>query len=206
MKITKMNLLKKVAITLTVFSFVLISCNKGKKEVTEIKEEIAELVDIDTSDIDEVKTRTYKMKDGRTIIYDINARGIVGFDDWSNYAALHSDLEVLKKQNFTTTEDDIKNLNYRIANLANTIPDWLKTEEVMEDVADIQKEYGELIAEGNASEDEIKENLEEVSEKFDDLKEELGETVEEYTEMNADEIEEFKEDVKEFNEELEEEK
>lgn len=46
----------------------------------------------------------------------------------------------------------IKKLNYRIANLANTIPSYFKTEEVMEEVADIQKEYKELIEDPTASE------------------------------------------------------
>jgi len=67
----------------------------------------------------------------------------------------------------------------------------------MEGVADIQKEYKELIEDPTASEKEVQENLEEISEKFDDLKEELDETIQQYIKIQNDAIEEFIEEYKE---------
>ena len=217
--------IKLIAGTLIVSTFMFMSCdNKTKKDVdteTEIVEVEIETTDKNNNKVefdekeieikDEVKTRTYKMKDGTNIVYNFDTKGIVGFDDWSDYTVVNAELEGFRKVNYVTTPDRVRNLNYRIANLGNTIPAWLKTEEVMEDVADIQKEYLELIKESNASEKEMRENLEELSEKFDDLKEELDETVAKYTKIHEDAIEEFNEEIKkgkieaaieEYNEEI----
>lgn len=223
MKNIKMNSIKLFATALTISSFMLVSCDNGKKNTTENKEEIAEVVevekdnlDIDTEKIEmkenEVKTRTYKMRERATpIVYNLDANGIAGFDDWADYTVVNYELAEIKKTNYITTAQRVRNMNYRIANLGNTIPAWLKTEEVMEDVADIQEEYLELIEDPNASEKEMKENLEELSEKFDDLKEELDETVAEYVKIHEEAIEEFNEEIKkgkidaaieEYNEEI----
>ncbi|TXD47792.1 hypothetical protein [Polaribacter sp. IC073] len=219
MKSIKMNSIKLFATALTVSSFMLVSCDNNKKEKTNVTKEILEIKDDINKEAaetemkmeEDVKTRTYKMKDGTAIVYNLDAKGIAGFDDWSNFTIVNSELAQMRKSKFVTTSQRIKNMNFRMANLANTVPAWLKTEEVMEDVADVQKEYLELIEDPNASENEMKENLEELSEKFDDLKEELDEAVKEYTKINEDAIEEFNEEInkgkidaalKEYNEEI----
>ena len=224
MKNIKINSFKLFATALTVSSFMLVSCDTDKKKTTELNSnnQDTELViskEISTENAEEmekelsaeVKTRTYKMKDGTALVYNLDARGIAGFDDWSNFTIVNSELAEMRKTRFLTTDQRIRNMNFRIANLANTIPKWLRTEEVLEDVADVQKEYLELIEDPNASEDERKENLEELSEQFDDLKEELGEAVEEYTKIHAEAIEEYNEEIKkgkidaameEYNEEI----
>lgn len=195
----------------------LVSCDNGKKKTTEVTEiEMIEMKNVTSEKVemeieDEVITRTYRMKDGTALVYNLDAKGIVGFDDWSNFTIVNSELAEMRKTKFVTTAKRIRNMNFRIANLGNTIPAWLKTEEVMEDVADIQKEYLELIEDPNAPENERQENLEELSEKFDDLKEELDEAVKEYTKIHEDAIEEFNEEIKkgkidaaieEYNEEI----
>ncbi|MBU3011051.1 hypothetical protein KO506_06530 [Polaribacter vadi] len=223
MKIMNMNSVRVAAIVLTLSNFMLVSCDTPKKNnMDEAKEEIAELVDMDKDNLDvemesdlaedEVKTRTYKMKEKETpIVYDLDARGISGFNDWADYTVVNYELTNLRKVDYVTTRERIQNMNYRIANLGNTIPAWLKTEEVMEDVQDIQDEYLELIEDQDASEKEMQENLEELSEKFDDLKEELDETVNEYIKIHEEAIEEFNEEIKkgkfdaaieEYNEEI----
>ena len=219
MKNIKMNSIKLFVAAITDSSFMLVSCDTGKKKNIDSKEEIVEINEVEIDNLEteeaemegEIKTRTYKMKDGKSIVYNLDAKGIVGFDDWADYTVVNSELAEFRRLNYVTTADRVKNMNYRIANLGNTIPAWLKTEEVMEDVADIQKEYLELIEDANASENEIKENLEELSEKFDDLKEELDETVKEYTKIHEEAIEEFNEEIKkgkidaaieEYNEEI----
>ncbi|AUC85989.1 hypothetical protein CW731_12165 [Polaribacter sp. ALD11] len=215
MKNIKMNSIKLFATALTVSSFMLVSCDNAKKKATEIKEEATEIkkdIENEVGEMDdEVKTRTYKMKDGTAIVYNLDAKGVVGFDDWADFTVVNSELAQMRKSNFVTTAQRVKNMNFRIASLGSTIPAWLKTEEVMEDVADVQKEYLELIEDPNASDNERKENLEELSEKFDDLREELDETVKEYTKIHEEAIEEYNEEIKkgkidaaieEYNEEI----
>lgn len=228
MKNIKINSIKLFALAVTISSFMFVSCDTPKKNTNE-NNEISEAVEIEKdnlevekenveTDVDEmemkegeVKTRTYKMKEQTPIVYNLDANGIAGFDDWADFTVINYELAEIRKANYVTTAQRVKNMNYRIANLGNTIPSWLKTEEVMEDVADIQKEYLELIKENNAPEKEMKENLEELSEKFDDLKEELDETVAEYVKIHESAIEEFNEEYKkgkiedaieEYNEEI----
>lgn len=218
-----MKSIKLFATALTVTSFMMVSCdvkkdNTNNEEVIEVVEVEEDKIDVN-SDMDskelaevEVKTRTYKMREKQeTIVYDLDANGIAGFDDWRDYTVVNYELAEIRKAKYITTAQRVKNMNYRIANLGNSIPAWLKTEEVMEDVADVQKEYLELIEDANASENEMKENLEELTEKFDDLKEELDETVQQYVKIHESAIEEFNEEFKkgkieaaieEYNEEI----
>lgn len=222
MKKIKMKSIKLFATALTVSSFMMVSCDVKKENTNE--EEVIEIVEVEKDNIDvdadmdsdmntkklaevEVKTRTYKMKKQEPIVYDLDANGIAGFDDWRDYTVVNYELAEIRKAKYITTAQRVKNMNYRIANLGNSIPAWLKTEEVMEDVADVQKEYLELIEDADASENEMKENLEELTEKFDDLKEELDETVQQYVKIHESAIEEFNEGkieaaIEEYNEEI----
>jgi uncharacterized protein (DUF885 family) len=227
MKTIKMKSIKLFATALTVTSFMMVSCDVKKENTNE--EEVIEIVEVEKDNIDvdvdmdsdmntkkladvEVKTRTYKMREKQEpIVYDLDANGIAGFDDWRDYTVVNYELAEIRKAKYITTAQRVKNMNYRIANLGNSIPAWLKTEEVMEDVADVQKEYLELIEDADASENEMKENLEELTEKFDDLKEELDETVQQYVKIHESAIEEFNEEFKkgkieaaieEYNEEI----
>jgi uncharacterized coiled-coil DUF342 family protein len=237
MKSTDIKTIKFFAIAFTVGNLMLFSCDSAKKETVSVDSEKIEVVEVvkyngatneaenedsesrvkNTEDResvekrDRVTTLTYKMKDGSSLAYDIDMDGIAGFDDWADYTVINAELAEVRRANYVTTRQRMSNMNYRIASLGNTIPAWLKTEEVMEDVADIQKEYLELIEDTDASDDEMKENLEELSEQFDDLKEELSETVKKYTEIHKDAIEEFNEEMKkgkvqaaieEYNEEI----
>jgi DNA repair ATPase RecN len=162
---------------------------------------------------DSLKTRTYKMKDGTKIAYQYDSKGLVGFDDWKDFTVINTEIIDLSRRNIDEEKQRMNSLNYRIANLSNTIPAYLKTEEVMEDVADIQKEYLELIEDADASDKEIEENYEELSEKFADLNEELQETMDKYIDIHGDAIEEFMEEfskgeyedaIEEYNEEIKE--
>lgn len=159
----------------------------------------------------ELRTRTYRMNDGTAIVYDLDMNGIQGFKDWEDFNQVNLEFATIKRANYVTTQDRLQSMNFRVANLRNTIPAYLKTEEVMEDVADIQKEYLELISDADASEKEVRENLEELNEQFDDLKEELDETLKLYLEARKDAIEEYNEEskkgkideaIEEYNEEM----
>lgn len=220
MKTIKMKSIQLFS-TLMLSLFLIASCNNVKKTDSDAENNMEEIVEVekDNMDVDgemtpknnEVKTVTYKMKAQEPIVYNLDTNGIAGFKDWKDFTVVNFELAEIERANYTTTNQRIRNMNFRVANLSNTIPAWLKTEEVMEDVADVQSEYLELIKESNASENEIKENLEELSEKFDDLKEELNETVAKYVKIHEDAIEEFNEElddgdiedaIEEYNEEI----
>ncbi len=216
MKIINLNVLKTIVMFIAVSTMTLLSCNNIKKKTNiKVREGIADAVekeqdntDIDATDEDlndnVVKTRSYTMKD-RTmpIVYDLDINGVVGFKDWTDFTVVNYELKNLRNANVDTTRVKLENLNYRMANLRTTIPDWLQTEEVMEDVAAIQKEYLDLISDKDASDDEMKENLEEVFEKFDDLRKELDETVTKYMKIHEHAIEEYNEEIKNMDEIIE---
>ncbi|WP_439131375.1 hypothetical protein [Polaribacter sp.] len=216
MKTINLNAIKTIVILLALSTLTLLSCNNIKKKTNiKVKEGIADAVekeqdntDIEAKDenINEnvVKTRSYTMKDRTTpIVYDLDINGVVGFKDWTDFTVVNYELQNLRNTNVDTTKVRLEDLNYRMANLRTTIPDWLQTEEVMEDVAAIQKEYLKLISDKDASDDEMKENLEEVFEKFDDLRKELDETVTQYMKIHEHAIEEFNEEIKNMDEIIE---
>ncbi|WP_142785446.1 hypothetical protein [Changchengzhania lutea] len=178
------------------------SCGDDKKQnANDIENEvdtevITSDVDADVNDENVVTSREYAMKDGSKITYESNKRGVVAMNDWPSYNELNLEMDKIEGADFVITKEEVDDLDAMISNLGNSIPAWLKTEEVMEDVADVQKEYKELINESDASEKEHKENLEELSEKFDDLREELNETVQKYIDIHKDAIEEYNEEIK----------
>lgn len=192
-------------------ALILVSCNNNKSN-SNSNEDIAVVVenkkDSLTSNYDEnqneikidtIRTRRYRMKDGTAIVYNLDAKGIAGFDDWADFTVVNYELAEVRNNESANNNQRIRNLNYRMANLRNSIPKWLQTEEVMEDIADIQKEYLELIQDSDASEKEMQENIEELTEQFDDLKEELNETIEKYLEIRKEAIEEFNEEMDKGN-------
>jgi len=192
-----------VAITATGLLFM--SCNDGKSKIADEslntheinidKEETAMLSNSETkSDDYKLNINSRKIDTSRDINY--SKTGIASIKNWDSYNTLNTEMAEIKKLKLKTTNVRVINLNNSISNLGNNIPAWLKTEEVMEDVEDIKKEYKELMNEKNASEKEKKENLEEFFEQFDDLNEELDETVQRYIKINDDASEEFNEEMK----------
>ena len=105
------------------------------------------------------------LNDGTEVFYNSNDESAISIMGWSEFNAINKDLRNLKDKDY---------------NLANTVPSSLKTEEVLEDISDLQEEYTKLINEKNAPLKNVKQNIEELVEKFDDLREELNETVEDY--------------------------
>lgn len=209
-----MKSIKLVTTTLVVSGLAFMSCKNDYKtkdtEVDTVEEQVEDLEnEMDNASdsksesdyimqSDQVMSKEYAMNDGRNINYQTTEAGIVGFDGWQQFNILTYELEEMKKANIYTKER-VGNLRGVIATLDNSIPDWLKTDEVMEDVADIQKVYNELMTETNVSEKEYKENIEEVSEKYADLQEELTETVEEYMKVNERAIKKYNKQIEKGN-------
>ncbi|WP_298955961.1 hypothetical protein [uncultured Nonlabens sp.] len=126
---------------------------------------------------------------------DLKDEGIVGVSGWSSFNTLSNHVYMLEGQDFTTTREIIPLMSSNIMILDDTIPEWLMTEEIMEDVKDVQKDYVELMKGTKMSSHEFKENLEEVIEQYEDLREEVGETVEKYNNVQADAMEEYMEEI-----------
>lgn len=126
---------------------------------------------------------------------DLKDEGIVGVSGWSSFNTLSNHVYMLEGKDFTTTREIIPLMSSNIMILDDTIPEWLMTEEIMEDVKDVQKDYVELMKGTKISSHEFKENLEEVIEQYEDLREEVGETVEKYNNVQADAMEEYMEEI-----------
>ncbi|AOW18215.1 hypothetical protein LPB03_12485 [Polaribacter vadi] len=177
-----MKTIQKTIAILAISGFLFISCDKTKKEKVEDKmEEIEESMEDAGDDIsDEFKKIQLKLEDGTYVNYSSNNSGDLSFDDWEGFNTANEELRAIEELDSKTYTTRIGDLSATIANLGNSIPAWLKTEEVMEDIEDIQKEYKKLSDERNESEDKIEQNIEDLMEKFDDLREELNETIEKY--------------------------
>ena len=201
----KMKSMRLFTVAITATGLLFMSCNDGKSKIADEslntheinidKEETAMLSNSETkSDDYKLNINSRKIDTSRDINY--SKTGIASIKNWDSYNTLNTEMAEIKKLKLKTTNVRVINLNNSISNLGNNIPAWLKTEEVMEDVEDIKKEYKELMNEKNASEKEKKENLEEFFEQFDDLNEELDETVQRYIKINDDASEEFNEEMK----------
>ncbi|MBL7559296.1 hypothetical protein JAO71_05705 [Olleya sp. YSTF-M6] len=145
----------------------------------------------------------------RTLNTKVNAMQISG---WDAFNTLSIEMKKLEGADFTTKSAAIPNLEATIATLHSTRPDWMKTEEITEDIEDVQKEYNEFIKEQNGKDKRNVRNLEELNEAYDDLVEEINETFDEYVTINRKANEEFREEMEddgdiddareEYNEEI----
>lgn len=126
---------------------------------------------------------------------DLKDEGIVGVSGWSSFNTLSNHVYMLEGKDFDTTREIIPLMSSNIMMLDDTMPEWLMTEEIMEDVMDVQKDYVELMNGTKMTSHEFEENLEEVIEQYEDLREEVGETVQEYNNVQADAMEEYMEEI-----------
>ena len=174
-----MKTLKKLTAILAISGFLFISCDNTKKEKVEDKmEEVEESMEDAGDDIsDEFKEMQLELEDGTYVNYKANNDGDLSFNDWEGFNTANEELRAIEELDSKTYTTRIGDLNATITNLGNSIPAWLKTDEVMEDVENIQKEYKKLSDERNESEDKVEQNIEDLMEKFDDLREELNETI-----------------------------
>lgn len=163
-----MKQIKKMTLALLMTSLFFSSCNMKKKNTSS---------EFDDSPNIELVT----LDNGEEVILRKDYYGTYSFNDWNSYNVVNTELHRAEELDFKTSLNRLSNLNEEILGLSNTIPNWLKTEEVMEDVDDVIEEYSKLLKERDQPTKNIKQNLEELSEKFDDLREELNETIEEYS-------------------------
>lgn len=161
LKFKKMKAIKKITTIVAIISLLLVSCNKSEKGL-------------------EFKKMEIKLADGQVVNYKVNKKGSLSFSNWASFNMVDKELVDIANLKLEANTERIEGLNGTISNLGNTIPAWLKNEEVMEDIDDVKQEYSKLLKEKNEPVKNVKQNLEELIEKFDDLREELNETIEKY--------------------------
>ncbi|WP_299671222.1 hypothetical protein [uncultured Polaribacter sp.] len=171
-----MKTIKKFTTVLAIASLLFVSCDKAKEKKTDMNSS-----DTNTTEMSiEAKKMKVKIADGQYGSYNVDVYGDLSFDDWDGFNIANKELRDIENLELNTTTQRIENLNGTIANLGNSIPVWLRNEEVMEDVDDVQEEYRKLLKEKDEPMKNVKQNLEELIEKFDDLREELNETIAKY--------------------------
>lgn len=121
-----------------------------------------------------------ELEDGTSVLYNSSNEKELVIHNWTAFNATNNVLLNAEDKAYTADFDRIENLNNHILNLEQTLPNIFKTEEVIEDISDVQQEYKKLIKEKNQPTKNVKQNVEELVEKFDDLREELNEVVEDY--------------------------
>ncbi|PQJ80212.1 hypothetical protein [Polaribacter porphyrae] len=122
-----------------------------------------------------------ELEDGETIMLKKDYYDTFSFENWNNFNVANTRLLQIEENDYKTSINRLVNLKPFIRNLSETAPEWLKTEEVLEDINDVEKEYKELLKEIDGSTKEVRENCKELNEEFDELRENINEIVEDYT-------------------------
>ena len=122
------------------------------------------------------KSTRIKLDNGEFVEFSKD-KGYLSFKDWDSFNSVNQEMHTNKNADIQSKTNRLEGLKVNIGNLQNTIPYWLKTEEVLEDIDDVQEEFKKLIKEKNEPTKNVEQNLEEFTEKFDDLREELNETI-----------------------------
>lgn len=117
----------------------------------------------------------------RSINNDVKALQISG---WDGFNKLSIEMKKLEDADLNTMQTALPNFESTIASLSTTRPEWMMTEEISEDIEDLQKEYKALMSSDNTNEKKYKRDLEEVNEAYDDLVEEINETFDTYVKIN----------------------
>ena len=129
---------------------------------------------------EKAKEYNIDLNDGTSVVYNSKDEAAISIKGWSEFNQINNTLNDLEEVDYVIPMERLESLNSAIINLANSVPSSLKTEEVLEDIADIQEEFTKLINEKYEPLDNVKQNIEELVEKFYDLREELNEIVEAY--------------------------
>ncbi|QOD59608.1 hypothetical protein H9I45_09560 [Polaribacter haliotis] len=181
-----MKTIKKLTAVLAITGLLFVSCDKTKKEKVEDKvdekmEQVENTMEEIGDDISEgFQEMKMKLEDGTEVNYKMDSDGSLAFDNWDGFTIANKELSDIENLDTDEVNTRIENLKGTIASLGNNIPAWLKTDEVMDDIKNIQKEYKNVVDNKNDEADKVKQNIEDLNEKFDDLREELNEVIAKY--------------------------
>ncbi|NVJ88266.1 MAG: hypothetical protein HWD82_02340 [Flavobacteriaceae bacterium] len=149
--------------TLLLFCLSIISCkNKNDKFI--------ENDDLALVDITEDKTVLLKKDDF----------GTYSFNNWNDFNLLNVRLHVAESKEFRVPVSTVGVYEEAVNNLHNSIPKWLKSEDLVKEIKDAQKKYDNLIDERFKSTTKVRKNWSELTNAFDDVRELLNEKVDNY--------------------------
>ncbi|SCY38680.1 hypothetical protein SAMN05192588_2611 [Nonlabens sp. Hel1_33_55] len=156
---------------------------------------------------DEIVDVRLSLENDTTIDYDAYRDFVdnVNYDDegyitiinFENYGTVQNDWMAMNEASNTEKDSYQKTLRTSFNEMVNRMPAYLKIDDVMDAVADVQKEMKEYEQEkNNVDTEENLENLEEIDEALYDLNKELIKSRKKYDDQKNDAIEEF---MEEFN-------
>ncbi len=159
--------MNKIKSILIVFTIVLSSCitKKDKKAIF----------------LDNPNVFRIKLENGETEIVKKNYDDDFIFDNWNAYNLVNTQLSLIESQEYQISKNRIINLKQFINNLSVTMPNWLKTNNIVKEIDDVKRKYNQLIKELNQSTQVIRENCRELNQEFNELKENVNKTVKDYT-------------------------
>lgn len=146
------------------------------------------------NEINEMEAKKMANMVDSNVFTEYKSTGIV--KGWAALNDLNTGMKSLSGKDYVSSKKMAGNLAATINDLTLTRPDWLKTEEISEDIADLEKDYKKLMSEDNTNEDKFRRDLEEVNEQYEDLVEEVNETIERYMEISRDATEDYIDEMK----------
>ena len=189
-----MNTIKITAASL-LMALALISCKNDSEKEAQVNENTDEVQTVKDSTVSEKEryadagvneslTDKPVMPDNYKINWndvDADPKLKMDIDNWADLNTFSTSVKALDLKEVPQNEitDFVTELVNKANNLEKTIPQSLKTEEVMEDIKDIKEEVADLkmvIAKNGVDKNKIENQVEELMEAYDDLNEELKET------------------------------
>lgn len=101
------------------------------------------------------------------------------FSNWNDFNLANVRLHQIESEDYNTTVSRLVELDSFVVDMPKSIPNWLKTDKVLNELDDVQKKYKELKEERDTSTTVVRKNYKELTKEFNDLREELGKIVEE---------------------------
>ena len=135
----KMSFLKKYT---SIFLFIaltsLSSCNPYNR------------IDDDSLYNDEDVT-VIEINEDRKVVVRKDYYDTYSFSNWNAYNVANTQIHQVENNKFNSSPKRIVNLEKSISNLSATIPNWIKTEDILEEIAEIEQEYETLLSEKDKS-------------------------------------------------------
>ncbi|MHB0754837.1 hypothetical protein [Polaribacter sp. M15] len=103
------------------------------------------------------------------------------FEDWNAYNMVHTQLSLMKNEEYKISKNRIIYLKKFINNLSTTMPNWLQNTSVNQEIDDVETQFDTLIEQLDESTQVIRANCRELNQEFNELQKEVKNTVKNYT-------------------------
>ncbi|WP_397444612.1 hypothetical protein [Polaribacter sp. R77954] len=162
-----MNILNKIKYVLLLFSIVFSSCSTKKRE---------KAIFLDNPNVFRIK-----LENGETEIVRKNHADDYIFESWNAYNMVNTQLSLMENEEYKISKNRIVYLKKFMNNLAVSIPNWLQTNAINQELEDVEEEFDKLIDELDESTHVIRKNCRELNQEFNELQKEVKKTVKSYT-------------------------